>query len=96
MERRRSANGVFVCVPEAVAEASALTPLGASLLHMSRFTAEEDEKLRGWVADHPDIKVKGNKLWEKAEREKLLPGRTYQAMRERFTKHVRRTARRDK
>ena len=52
--------------PEAVAEASALTPLGASLVHMSRFTAEEDEKLRGWVADHPDIKVKGNKLWEKA------------------------------
>ena len=55
----------------------------------ARFTEEDDDALRQWVADHGDVKVKGRKLWTDAEEAKLLPGRTWQAMRERYTKYVR-------
>lgn len=54
-----------------------------------RYTKSDDVVLRCYVAEHPLYEEAGNKLWQMAERNTLLEGRTWQSMRDRYLKHSR-------
>lgn len=49
-----------------------------------RYTPEEDERLWQFSREHEDDNYTQERLWSKAERVKLLPGRTARSMQNRF------------
>mmetsp|Transcript_44860 Transcript_44860/g.81829 ORF Transcript_44860/g.81829 Transcript_44860/m.81829 type:complete len:528 (+) Transcript_44860:44-1627(+) len=62
-------------------------PQAALLNRRHRFTAEEDEALRKWVAKHPGCKPQGHHLWQAAESAGITV-HPWQSMRERWRKKV--------
>ena len=53
------------------------------------YTREEDQKILGYILEgHYSRNVKGRALWSMMEKAGLLPGRTWQSMRERFMKSI--------
>ena len=53
------------------------------------YTREEDQKILGYILEgHYSRHVKGRALWSMMEKACLLPGRTWQSMKERFLKII--------
>ena len=53
------------------------------------YTREEDQKILGFILEgHYSRHVKGQALWSMMEKACVLPGRTWQSMRERFLKSI--------
>ena len=57
--------------------------------HRTAFGRGEEEAIVKYFLDHGGFSIRGgNTVWKKMEDEQVCPGRTWQALRERFEKHI--------
>ncbi|XP_071445389.1 uncharacterized protein [Hetaerina americana] len=59
--------------------------------HLRLYTYEEDMKLLKWICNkrkRSDDPLTGNRIWKFIESRGVLPGRSWQSMRERFRRHI--------